>query len=229
MVANARQLPQAITALVEPSAPMWAQRMLLKFQGHFQPISPRQPNKLWPVEFADLPPADAWPSSVVITEAGPMYSDGVAWAPLGSAAPFRGALVARATTLVGFNATPPAYIPFDSEVYDTAGIFDPAQPTRLTVPAGASRVRLTSNLLFTSVTNGEVVAVTLDKNGSTAGFPGTFALRDVGVGNAIWLTGETSVVNVVPGDFFALRCWPNADNAIDLLAPWCSFGLEVVG
>lgn len=66
MVANTTQLPQPIAALIEPSAPGWALRMLLKLQTHFQPIWPRQPTRLWLCNKADLPPALEWPGCLLV-------------------------------------------------------------------------------------------------------------------------------------------------------------------
>lgn len=89
MVANAHQPPQPITALVEPGSPLWAQRMLLKLQTFFQPIWPRQPNRIWACDKADLPAPDAWPSTLVYVpdQACLALSDGAAWRKIALGAP----------------------------------------------------------------------------------------------------------------------------------------------
>ena len=56
----------SIVALVEPGAPLWAQRMMLKLQGYFLPQVPKEPLALWATTKALLPPAAEWPLSVVI-------------------------------------------------------------------------------------------------------------------------------------------------------------------
>lgn len=89
MVANARQPPQPITALVEPGAPLWAQRMLLKFQTFFQPIWPRSPVRIWACPKADLPPATDWPSTLVYVpdQDCAALSDGADWRKITLGAP----------------------------------------------------------------------------------------------------------------------------------------------
>ena len=58
--------PQSTTALLEPSAPPWAQRLMLRLLGYFWPQQPRQPMTLWAVNKVDLPPASAWPNCLIV-------------------------------------------------------------------------------------------------------------------------------------------------------------------
>lgn len=81
MVANAHQRPQATQALVEAGAPMWAQRLMLKLTGYFQPLNPRAPNRIWWADKADLPPAADWLGAIVVVpdQACLAVSDGTVW------------------------------------------------------------------------------------------------------------------------------------------------------
>jgi hypothetical protein len=60
------QAAPAATALVEPLAPMWAQRMVLKMQRFFMPMTPMAPMFVWTTTKADLPPATDYPNCIVI-------------------------------------------------------------------------------------------------------------------------------------------------------------------
>jgi hypothetical protein len=60
------QRQQPSIALVEPAAPMWAQRMVLKLQDYFLPLAQRQPMAIWACTKAQLPPAADFPFGVVI-------------------------------------------------------------------------------------------------------------------------------------------------------------------
>jgi hypothetical protein len=55
-----------ISALVEPAAPMWAQRMVLRLTTYFMPIAWRQPFPIWASTKAQLPPAADFPYCVVV-------------------------------------------------------------------------------------------------------------------------------------------------------------------
>jgi hypothetical protein len=60
------QRQQPATALVEPEAPMWAKRMVLKFLDFFMPIDFRRPLPVWACKKADLPLASDYPNCVVV-------------------------------------------------------------------------------------------------------------------------------------------------------------------
>lgn len=83
------QRPPATTALVEPSAPMWAQRMILKLLGFFQAVTPTAPNMLWRCNKADLPPATEWAGCVVIVpdQNALAISNGGQWLKISTAGP----------------------------------------------------------------------------------------------------------------------------------------------
>lgn len=67
--------------LVEPNAPLWAQRMALRLPKVFAPITPNQPLKIWAVNKVDLPPPEDWPDCIVVVpdQACLAVSDGAAW------------------------------------------------------------------------------------------------------------------------------------------------------
>jgi hypothetical protein len=78
--------------------------------------------------------------------------DGALWSPADAGIvnrallPFRGALLRRSTDFsVGATGTYVA-VSWQSAAYDSDGFWDAGQPTRLTVPAGVTKVRLVGNI-----------------------------------------------------------------------------------
>lgn len=77
------------SALVEPGAPMWAQRMALKMLTFFKLVHPTAPAEMWRTKQADLPPAADWPGclAVVVDLDTLAVSDGTDWRRLDFGAP----------------------------------------------------------------------------------------------------------------------------------------------
>lgn len=134
-----------------------------------------------------------------------------------------GALVSReASQSIDADAVTPVI--FDSETYDDAGFFDlGGAPTRLTVPAGITRIQLWCTLRWTEDAAIELITVSL-KNGddfsSENAGPGMFAdfrnPQDDDFGYYITLSSASVVV--VEGDFFELGVeHTNATDPQDLL------------
>jgi len=67
--------------MLEPNAPPWAGRFLLKLVGFFVAQWPTSPLRLWQVRKADLPPPADWPWAVVaVTDQNCIaVSTGVSW------------------------------------------------------------------------------------------------------------------------------------------------------
>lgn len=104
---------------------------------------------------------------------------------------------------------------------DGVTFWNSASPTRLTVPAGVSKIRLNWNLVFTTATNGGELYVEIWKNGSSV-FNLTPPLRhryskhqDISGYNNNDLNGTSNVFEVVAGDYFELRV--EADNILSTL------------
>lgn len=122
-------------------------------------------------------------------------------------------------------------IPWDSDVYDDANIFDPTQPTRLAVPAGATRVRVGANIAFKNVPPNETVSL------YTAHFPNppiTSQFR--AAQTAIEVTGpqqpRCSIVSgpipVQEGDYFELVVGFSGGVPFSVEATRSNFWLEVL-
>lgn len=113
-------------------------------------------------------------------------------------AAFRGAMV-RLTAAEAVATSADVPITWDAALYDTDGFWLAGDPSRLTVPARASRVRLRANLNWTFGGAG-YRHIWLHKNGGL--FFGTAKESDAG--DAGVQNVGTAVVNVTAGDDFEL-------------------------
>jgi hypothetical protein len=113
-------------------------------------------------------------------------------------AAFRGALVKLTSDEPVADGTDVA-IPWDDIVYDTDALWSAGNPTRLTVPAGVTKVRLKGNIDWTFGGSG-YRHVWVHKNGTL--FFGTAKESDEG--DAGVQSIGTGVVDVTPGDYFEL-------------------------
>lgn len=139
---------------------------------------------------------------------------------------FRGALV-----LLGSAQSIPSAsfttVQWGTEIYDTDNIFNPANPTRLTVPEGASYVKISTNITFASNSNGGRRIQTLI-NGNA--YSGRIYVAYPALSNAdtrIMAAGPPIPVN--SGDYFEIQVYQDSGGPIDLLSQtgtW--FALEVI-
>lgn len=67
--------------LLEPNAPLWAQRLVLRLARTFLNLFPTAPVRLWSALAADLPPAADWTGALVwVSDTGKVaVSNGAAW------------------------------------------------------------------------------------------------------------------------------------------------------
>lgn len=80
---------------------------------------------------------------------------------------WKGALVKKASSQVGVDYTSDVTVTFDTDVYDTDAWHDTSSNTsRMTVPSGVTRVRLSANIYFSAATSTQVVTAFFKKNGS---------------------------------------------------------------
>lgn len=126
----------------------------------------------------------------------------------GGGGSFSGALVSRTATINGsisFNAAAPTTFPWDTENYDVGGWFNIASPTIFTVPSGVSRVRLVANLSF-NIVNPGASYIRFAKNGTPLGAGGG-SVETVGNADVPFTkyNVSTAVIEVIPGDTFALQ------------------------
>jgi len=187
------------TLLLEPGAPQWAQRLALRLVKTFLNLFPTAPVRLWRAPPAEFPPADKWPGSVVASPDGGLWvSDGTSWVRVGPPV-FQGAMTKRTVDLTR-DFRPFASIPWNGVVYDTGGFWSVGQPTRLTVPAGVSRVKVSAGLLLNGGVATEYFSTLIQKNGAyVEGLGLSIATMPAGL-TRVGLAGAT--VDVVPGDYF---------------------------
>ncbi|MEP9389668.1 hypothetical protein [Mesorhizobium sp. KR9-304] len=115
--------------------------------------------------------------------------------------PFSGALVKRTTNQLISSTT--AIMTWEAEQYDVGGWWSGGSPTRLTVPSGVTKVRLTANIRPGS-TSGKIFIRTLKNGSSFVGMlaegaaPGTSGSPEAP-------GGVSAVVAVSAGDYFELE------------------------
>ncbi|UMO76002.1 putative tail protein [Planktothrix phage Pra-JY27] len=117
-----------------------------------------------------------------------------------------------------------ALVTWQTVIYDVGGWYSGAQPTRLTVPAGVSRVRVTANVRLTSASAGNVLLEHW-RNGAVF----------LGMGSQSFATGfsntqiniASAIIDVSPGDYFEVWASPSATRtAANTQATW--FQIEEV-
>lgn len=140
--------------------------------------------------------------------------------PVAPAAVFMGALVTPSSDVSTSTAGP---YPFNSETEDTDGFHDNVtNNSRLTIPSGVSRVRLTAMIQFNSDT---AIEYTMIKNGSYAiGLPKANKETDAGKNSYDNLVSAS--ISVVPGDYFEIIGDIAVTRTLDADS-W--FAIEVIG
>lgn len=157
--------------------------------------------------------------------------DGALWGPSGAAIlqrvmlPFRGALLRRTANYTISTTAAYVAIPWQSAVYDTDAFWSAGQPTRLTVPAGVTKVRLTANIEWQTSPTSQLVEIR--KNGGAVVGGGSFIVRgDSGYSNQM-RNIASAVLPVAAGDWFDLAVYiGTAGELRSLERTW--FALEVV-
>jgi len=119
-------------------------------------------------------------------------------------------------------------IPWDAVVTDTSSIWSAGSPTRLTVPAGASRVKLSGSILFNFNATG-VRTLQLLKNG--AAVKGGIYANNTNPDSiyAAPLKGTSAILTVSPGDYFELDVYQNSGGNLDIIDnanTW--FAMEII-
>lgn len=138
--------------------------------------------------------------------------DGSAWVQLttgGGAATFSGALLKRSTTqsITGSTNT---VVNWDAEEYDEGSWHSTSSNTsRITIPAGVSRVRLAARITRDDVINQLVVNIL--KNGADAiGMP----WHDADTSGADSVSVASAVVSVTEGDYFEVQVYSDTGFAV---------------
>lgn len=155
-------------------------------------------------------------------------------AQAGGGGAFRGAFVKYTVDPVLASATA-QIIAWDAEEYDTDGIHDNlTNNSRLTVPAGVTRVVLKAQIIMLDYTVTGGRRIQLRKNGSlNFSGRGYVGARGVAGGESIGngLSFVTPVLNVVPGQYFELDAYQNSGINIalsDANGDSCWFAMEII-
>lgn len=136
-------------------------------------------------------------------------------------AAWRGARLGKDTTQAISKDTSTNLI-WEVEEEDEGGWFDSGSNTRLTVPAGVTRIRLAACVDFDSAANQAVVQIT--KNGSLTGMPGNEA--ETGGGEVVSVA--SGVMEVTPGDYFQVEVYVSATGGRDVEVTQTFFSIEAV-
>ena len=141
--------------------------------------------------------------------------------------PFRGALVTDASVqTIGTSSF--TTINFDTETYDTDSIHDNStNNTRLTVPSGVTRIRLTANIAMAQNANNDR-AYRITKAGSTGVGQGRVDIPGSDF-NAYGVI-TSAVLTVTDGDYFEVEVFQDTGGNLDTLnadgVPW--FAMEIL-
>ena len=109
--------------------------------------------------------------------------------------------------------------------YNLSGFWSSSDNTKITIPAGVKKVRVSSNILWTSQDDGRR-GMRLRKNGNY--IAGGFYSMNFGQGTTP-NSATSSVMEVSEGDYFEMEVLQNSGKTLDLREdPYTWFNLEVV-
>jgi hypothetical protein len=144
---------------------------------------------------------------------------------------FKGTYLRRTTAVTAINATAAAYVvPWETAIYDSAGAFSASAPTRITIPAGVTKVRLGMRVFVNNLSFNTTIFGGTRKNGSTGHEGRVFMHDDTASYTEATLEGVTPVLDVVAGDYFEAYVQVHSgDTSIDLpISSATAFWMEVV-
>ncbi len=144
---------------------------------------------------------------------------------------YRGALVHKTADETGADYTTSAAIPWTTEDHDTDSIHDNStNNSRLTVPSGVTRVRLTGSVRVTDHTANEVARLSVYKNGQFDWIGQPDIIIETSSTNSISITLASSVVTVVGTDYFELvfMIQFGGDSSVTLDNDRSWFAMEII-
>jgi len=141
---------------------------------------------------------------------------------------FSGALVVKAADQTAANYTSGAMIAWDTETYDVGGWHEGVtNPSRITIPSGVTRVKLTANVVIQSLSGGTYAYLAIYKNG--ADFPGTGSQLTEATAGTYYLNCSTADgIAVSAGDYFETRLFVETDTSVTVNAAFSSFSVRKV-
>jgi hypothetical protein len=147
----------------------------------------------------------------------------------GGGGSFRGALVKKAADQTAANYTAGANVAWDAEDYDTDAIHDNVtNNSRLTVPSGVTKIRLSAAIEVLAGTLGtnNFVLLTITKNG--ANFPGRPGQLVSSGHNGAFVNVVSPVVTVTAGDYFQANLVIQTDTSVTIESDTSWFAMEIV-
>lgn len=137
-----------------------------------------------------------------------------------SSEPWRGARAVRTATL-SITSGAEANITWQSTDLDTDSIWSAGAPTRVTVPAGVTKVRVTGGVRWASSSVGTSRMAGIVKNGAT--IPGNSFSGGAPSGTSAGHSLDTGVIAVTAGDYFELRVFHNVGAALNVVNDAATF------
>lgn len=127
----------------------------------------------------------------------------------------------------GANYTTQTAIAWDAESYDVGGWHDNVtNNTRLTVPSGVSRVRVSAHVRLQNVTANAFASVQIKKNNAI--FDGNAKQTVSNNGTTADVEAFSPVIAVSAGDYFEANLQVNGDVSVDVIAAESWFAIEKV-
>jgi len=154
--------------------------------------------------------ATEWEALAPGTAGHVLHTDGAGadpyWAvdDAGGSSTFSGALVERTSNATGL--TFPYFVEWQNAARDTDSFFNVLNPTRLTIPAGISKVRLKASVVLEAASQSGSLSASFRKNGATVLGSSLVNYREGATGfNNNTIVGFTAVLDVVQNDYFEIR------------------------
>ncbi len=139
----------------------------------------------------------------------------------------RGALATLTADITGQDVTTITAVPFDSELRDTDSIHDNVtNPSRMTVPVGATHVRLSGQIGVGAITSSLFVQAQVYKNGAIFD-PAIVSKAEVSDVSQ-YVQVHVPILEVSPGDYFELMVRVETDTSVTLLDVGSYFEMEIV-
>ncbi len=163
-------------------------------------------------------------------KAGGIYTlvyDGAYYLLLNPSFIFRGALVSRTANKSIANSTS-VLVDWDAEIYDTENIHDNVvNNSRLTIPAGVTRVRVSTQQIWSPLAGG-LRSCEILKNGVQNSPRVITEVSANGLVTSGVTTAISPIVNVAAGDYFEVSVYQTSGGALDFLATTTYFSIEII-